>query len=75
MIIVGLVLIVPTLMIVLFRSPSLDFVSALASVIGGALWYRTYTRTDDYKALTRRSAEIQQEYPSIVIRLEKAEDR
>lgn len=75
MIIVGLVLIVPTLMIVLFRSPSLAFVSALASVIGGALWYRTYTRTDDYKELTRRSAEIQQEYPSIVIRLEKAEDR
>ena len=74
MIIVGLVLIAPTLMIVLFRSPALAFGSALASVLGGALWHRRYTRTDLYKGLTRRSEDIQQEYPSIVIRLEKADD-
>jgi hypothetical protein len=74
MIIVGLVLIAPTLMIVLFRSPAVAFGSALASVLGGMLWHRTYTRADDYKALTRRSREIQKEYPSIVIRLVKAED-
>lgn len=69
---VGLTLALPILVSAMFGSLALAFGSALAAVVGGVLWYRSYTRTDEFKRLTARSHEVQHEYPSIVIRLNNA---
>lgn len=74
MTVVGLVLALPMLMIVLFFSPSVAFGSALASILGGVFWYRSYTGTDEYKTLTRQAQDIQRDFPSLVFSLEKVED-
>jgi len=52
-----------------FFARSLALVGAAAAVIGGILWYRSYTRTGEYKRLDAKYNEVQYEFPSIVIQL------
>jgi hypothetical protein len=44
---------------------------AAVTVIGGRLWYRSYTRSDNYKKIDAQRHEVEYEYPSIVIQLTK----
>lgn len=51
-------------------SGALGLACAVAAVVGGRLWYRSHTDTDEFKRLTAQNLEMQREYPSIAIRLE-----
>ena len=52
-----------------FVARSLAFGGAAAAVIGGILWYKSYTGSDEYKRIGEQRLEAENEFPSIVIQL------
>ena len=72
MITVGLVLVLPLLMVMLFQSLPVAALTAGASIAGGVVSFRKYTGTDEFRTLSKRSEDAQRQYPSIVIELDAA---
>ena len=57
---------------VISGSRGVAFATGIATIVAGRFWYRSYTGTDEFARLNEMGDEIQREYPSIVIRLEKS---
>jgi len=44
---------------------------AAAVLVGGVLWFRSYTRSDSFKGLMAEKREVEHEYPSVLVEMIK----